>query len=80
MEDLKQLLLQCEIYLQQGDLDKLIEILNSINQDHMENLDLQTAQECLRILEHLIAGGEELRNKLAESFINLKRFKESYGA
>lgn len=79
MEDLKQLLLRCEVYLQQEDWDKLIETLSSINQEHMENLDLQTAQECLRILEHLIAGGEVLRNKLAEGLVNLKRFKESYG-
>ncbi len=79
MENLKQLLLQCEIYLQQEDWDRLIETLNSIEQEHFNGLDLQTAQECLRILEHLIAEGEKVRNKLAENLVNLKRFKEGYG-
>ncbi len=79
MEDLKQLLLRCEVYLQQGDWDKLIETLNGIGQEHFKKLDLQTAQECVRIIEHLIAEGERARNKLAENLVNLKRFKQGYG-
>lgn len=78
MENLKQLLLQCEVYLQQGDWDKLIEVLNGITQEHIENLDLETAKECYRILEHLIKEVEHIRNKMAESLINFKRFKEGY--
>ncbi len=80
MEDLKQLLLQCEMYLQQGDWDRLMEALSSIQQEHINSLDLKTAQECLKILEHLITQGEEVRNKLAEALVNIKKFKESYGA
>lgn len=80
MENLKQLLLQCEIYIQEGDWDKLIEALNSIGQEHINNLDYQTAYECYRILEHLIAEGEKARNRLAEAMVNIKKFKESYGA
>lgn len=79
MEDLKNLLLQCEVYLQQGEWDKLIEALNSIKQEDIEKLDIKTAEECLRILNYLIKEGEELRNRMAESLVNLKRFKEGYG-
>ena len=78
MEDLKQLLLQCEIYLQQQDWDKLIETLSGIKEEHINNLDVQTAQECLRILEYLITQGEKVRNKLAEALVNIKRLGETY--
>ena len=54
MENLKKLLLQCETYLQQGDWDKAIDVLNSITQEQIESLDLETAKECVRILDHLI--------------------------
>ncbi|HAV39676.1 MAG: hypothetical protein AB1353_05445 [Aquificota bacterium] len=78
MENLKKLLLQCEVYLQQGDWDKLIEVLNGVTQEHIESLDLETAQECYRILEHLIKESQQIRNKMAESLINFKKFKEGY--
>ncbi len=78
MEDLKKLLLQCEVYLRQGDWDKLIDVLNGITQEHIESLDLETARECFRILEYLIREGEQIRNKMAESLVNFRRFKEGY--
>ncbi|WPM32375.1 hypothetical protein IAE16_01545 [Hydrogenobacter sp. T-2] len=79
MEDLKQLLLRCEIYLQQEDWDKLIETLSGIKEEHINNLDAQSAQECLRILEYLITQGEEVRNRLSEALVNIKRFRGGYG-
>ncbi len=78
MENLKRLLLQCELCLEQGDLDRLLELLGSIKEEDFKALDLQEAQECMRILEHMISRGEALRNSMAESLINLKRFKEGY--
>ncbi len=78
MEDLKKLLLQCEVYLQQRDWDRLIEVLESITQEHIEGLDLETVKECYRILQHLIREGEEVRNKMAEGLLNFRRFKEGY--
>ncbi len=78
MESLKQLLLSCQVYLQEGDWDKLTEALGSIRQEQIENLDLSTAQECLNILEHLIKDAEDARNKIAENLVNLRKFKEGY--
>ncbi len=78
MESLKQLLLSCQVYLQEGDWDKLTEALGSIRQEQIENLDLATAQECLNILEHLIKDAEDARNKIAENLVNLRKFKEGY--
>jgi len=78
MENLKKLLLQCEVYLQQGDWDKAIDVLNSITQEQIESLDLETAKECFRILDHLIKEGEQIRNKMAENLVNFRRFKEGY--
>ncbi|MCS6998429.1 MAG: hypothetical protein RMH93_03845 [Aquificaceae bacterium] len=79
MEDLKRLLLECQLYLQQGDWDRLVERLSSVSSEDIEKLDLKTAQECLAILEHLIREGEEHRNRIATTLVNLKKFKESYG-
>ncbi len=78
MESLKQLLLSCQVYLQEGEWDKLTEALGSIRQEQIENLDLSTAQECLNILEHLIKDAEDARNKIAENLVNLRKFKEGY--
>ncbi|MCX8164173.1 MAG: hypothetical protein N3D14_02110 [Aquificaceae bacterium] len=78
MESLKQLLLNCQVYLQQGDWDKLLEALDSITQQDIEKLDLKTAEECLGILNYLIKEGEEIRNGIANNLINIKRFKDSY--
>ncbi|MEN3028094.1 MAG: hypothetical protein ABDH29_02490 [Aquificaceae bacterium] len=80
MEDLKRLLLECQLYLQQGDWDRLLERLSSVDPEDIEKLDLNTAQECLAILNHLIKEGEERRNGIATALLNLKKFKESYGS
>ncbi|MFN7065980.1 MAG: hypothetical protein ACK4OF_07530 [Aquificaceae bacterium] len=76
MENLKQLLLRCEVYLKEGEWDKLLEALSAITQEHIHELDPKTAEDCIRILNHLIEEGEGVRNKMAESLINIKRFKE----
>ena len=79
MEDLKQLLLKCQIYLQQGEWDKLLEALGSIKEEDIHNLNMETAVECYRILEHMIEKGEEIRSRIAENLVNMKKFKKGYG-
>ncbi|MFN4320316.1 MAG: hypothetical protein ACK4FY_07635 [Aquificaceae bacterium] len=53
-------------------------MLNSITEEQIESLDLETAKECFRLLEHLIKEGERIRNKMAENLVNFRRFKEGY--
>ncbi|MFN3598969.1 MAG: hypothetical protein ACK4VK_04450 [Aquificaceae bacterium] len=68
--------MQCEVYLKQGEWDKLLETLEGIKQEYIQELDPKTAEECLGILNYLIKESESIRNKMAESLINIKRFKE----
>ncbi len=76
MESLKQVLMQCEVYLRQGEWDKLLEALEGIKQEQIQELDPKTAEECLGMLNHLIKEGESIRNKMAENLINIRKFKE----
>lgn len=76
MEGLKQVLIQCEVYLKQGEWDKLLEALEGITQEQIQELDQKTVEECLRMLNHLIKEGESVRNRIAEGLINIRKFKE----
>lgn len=80
MEDLKTLLQRCEEYLQKEDWDGLIDLLGKVGEEHIRGLDLNTARECLDLLERLIREGEERRNRVAEALINIKKLKEGYKA
>ncbi|MDW8434187.1 MAG: hypothetical protein RMK35_05215 [Aquificaceae bacterium] len=79
MANLKQLLLNCQVYLQERDWDKLLETLEGITQEDFHSLDQKTAEECLGILLHLIKEAEDIRNGLANTLVNLKKFSSGYG-
>lgn len=79
MESLKQLLIKCEVHLKEGNWDALIDTLSQVSEEHIKNLSLEEAQECMRILEYLRDEAEKSRLKMAESMINLRMFKDSYG-
>lgn len=78
MEDLKQLLLQCEVYMQEENWDRLIEMLQGISEGHFTSLSLEEARECLLILNHLITVAEAKKLSIAENLVNLKKFREGY--
>jgi len=54
-EDLKELLLKCEIYLEEGDFDKLIKTLEQVASIDLKNMKREDYEEALRIIEFLIS-------------------------
>ena len=73
MANLKLSLLELQKVLQEGDLDKLLEGIQSL--PSLEGLTLEEAQECLRILDHLILLAQEKQNQIVQALVNIKRFK-----
>ncbi|RMH79571.1 MAG: hypothetical protein D6674_07230 [Acidobacteria bacterium] len=78
MEDLKQILLQCEVYVQEENWDRLMQALQGISEEHLMSLGLENAKDCLSILNHLISLAETKRLNIAENLVNLKKFREGY--
>ncbi len=75
MEDLKRSLLKCQLLLEEGKWDALLEELSKVSS--FEGLSLDEARECLALLDHLIGQAEEKRNQIAQTLANIRRFKES---
>jgi hypothetical protein len=74
-EDLKSLLMKCQILLEEGDLDGLLKTLEKINSMDLKNLSREEYEEALRIIEFLIKKAEEKRINIAEKLMNLQKFK-----
>ena len=74
-EDLKKLLLKCEIYLEEGDFDNLIRTLEKVVSMDLKNLQKEDYEEALRIIEFLIEKAEKKKADVAEKLMNFHRFK-----
>jgi len=75
MEKLKRLLLECELALKEGQIDTALEKLQEFSELSLEGLKREELEEVLRLVEHLITLAEDHRNTLAQSFVNLRKFK-----
>jgi hypothetical protein len=75
MERLKRLLLECELALKERQIDTAIEKLQEFSELSFEGLKREELEEVLRLVEHLITLAEDYRNALAQSLINLRKFK-----
>jgi predicted metal-dependent hydrolase len=75
MEKLKRLLLECELALKEGQIDTALEKLQEFSELSLEGLKREELEEVLRLVEHLITLAEDHRNTLAQSLINLRKFK-----
>ncbi len=75
-EDLKSLLLKCQIMLEEGDLDGLIKTLEKINSMDLRGLTKEEYEEALRIIEFLIKKAEEKKIDIAEKLMNIQKFKK----
>lgn len=74
-ENLKSLLLKCQVLLEKGDLDDLIKTLEKINSMDLKNLSREDYEEALRIIDFLIKKAEEKKLSIAEKLMNLQKFK-----
>jgi len=74
-ENLKDLLLKCEVYLEEGDFDNLIETLNKVVSMDFKDLKKEDYEEALKIIEFLIDKAEKKKLDIAEKLMNFQRFK-----
>jgi len=74
-EDLKELLLKCEVYLEEGDFDNLIETLNKVVSMDLKDLKKEDYESALKIIEFLIEKAEKKKLDIAEKLMNFQRFK-----
>jgi hypothetical protein len=75
MEKLKTLLLECELALKERQIDTALEKLQEFSELSFAGLKRAELEEVLRLVEHLITLAEDYRNALAQSLINLRKFK-----
>ncbi len=74
-ENLKSLLLKCQVLLEEGDFDNLIKTLEEINSMDLKGLKREDYEEALRLIEFLIKKAEEKKLNIAEKIMNIQRFK-----
>ncbi len=74
---LKDLLLECELLLKERKFDELINKCQAIKEIDFksENMSVEEAKECLRIINHLIETAEKERTEMANTVVNINRFK-----
>jgi len=74
---LKELLLECELLLKERKFDDLIKKCQRIKDIDFskEEMSVEEARECLRIINHLIETAERERNEIANTMVNMNRFK-----
>ncbi len=74
-EDLKELLTRCQVYLEEGDFDKLIETLEKVASMDLKGLSREEYEEALKIIEFLIEKAEKKKLDIAEKLMNFQRFR-----
>jgi len=74
-EGLKELLLKCEVYLEEGDFDNLIETLNKVVSMDLKDLKKEDYESALKIIDFLIEKAEKKKLDIAEKLMNFQRFK-----
>jgi len=61
--------------LKERQIDTALEKLQEFSELSLEGLRREELEEILRLVEHLIILAEDHRNALAQSLINLRKFK-----
>jgi len=74
-ESLKEVLLKCEVYLEEGDFDKLISSLEELVNIELKDLNKEDYEEALKIIEFLIQKAEKKKLDIAQKLMNFQRFK-----
>lgn len=74
-DSIKDKLLKCEVYLEEGDFDNLIKSLEEVLSSDLQNLTKEDYEESLRIIEFLIQKAEEKKLDIAQKLMNFQKFK-----
>ncbi|EDP74927.1 hypothetical protein [Hydrogenivirga sp. 128-5-R1-1] len=74
-ENLKEILLKCEVYLEEGNYDALIESLEKLVNLELKDFTKEDYEEALKIIEFLIKKAEDRKLNIAEKLMNFQRFK-----
>ncbi len=74
-ENLKDLLLKCEVYLEKDDFDSLIKTLERVVSSDLKGLRKEEYEEALKIIEFLIQKAEKKKTDVAEKLMNFQKFK-----
>lgn len=74
-ESLKDLLLKCQIYLEEGDFDNLIKTLEKVVSMDLKGLKKEDYEEALKLIEFLIEKAEKKKLDIAQKLMNFQKFK-----
>ena len=74
-ESLRDILLKCQVYLEEGDYDNLIKSLERILELDLSNLKKEDYEEALRIIDFLIEKAEKKKLDIAQKLMNFQKFK-----
>jgi hypothetical protein len=74
-ENLKELLLKCEVYLEEEKFEDLINTLEKIVSLELKDLSKEEYEEALKLIEFLIQRAEKKKLDIAQKLMNFQRFK-----
>ncbi len=72
---MKDRLSRCQILLEEGNYEGLIDLLKDIREEDFSSLSLEEAQELLSILNFLIERAENRRGEIAKKLVNFQKFR-----
>lgn len=75
MATYKELLLNCQKYLSEGNYDKLLEELEKLRNTPVEEMSKEEAEEALRLLDFLITEVEKHQEEIFTKMVNYQKFK-----
>ncbi len=74
-QSLKEKLERCQVLLEEGRYDELLDTLEQVRNVDFAGLDRDSAQELLSLLNFLIEKAQKRRDEIAGKLVNMNKFK-----
>ncbi len=74
-QSLKEKLERCQVLLEEGRYDELLDTLEQVRNVDFSGLDRDSAQELLSLLNFLIEKAQKRRDEIAGKLVNMNKFK-----
>ncbi len=74
-QSLKEKLERCQILLEEGRYDELLDTLEQVRNVDFSELDRDSAQELLSLINFLIEKAQKRRDEIAGKLVNMNKFK-----
>ena len=74
-QSLKEKLERCQILLEEGKYDELLDTLEQVRSVDFSGLDRDSAQELISLLNFLIEKAQKRRDEIAGKLVNMNKFK-----